>query len=80
MDETEELEIVETAEDEEEKLYFKIILIIVCWLAGFLGIQRFIKKYWKSGLIFLFTGGLLGIGWVVDLIWLILDKDLIFPQ
>ena len=58
----------------------RILMIIVCWIVGFLGIHRFIKKYWKSGLIFLFTGGLLGIGWAVDLIWLILEKVLIFPQ
>ncbi|MHA1307225.1 MAG: hypothetical protein ACTSQN_08040 [Candidatus Heimdallarchaeota archaeon] len=29
-------------------------------------------------LIFLFTGGLLGVGWAVDLIWL--EKDLILAQ
>ena len=58
----------------------RIVLVIVCWLVGFLGIHRFIKKYWISGLIFVFTGGILGIGWAIDLIWLILEKEFIFPK
>ncbi|MHA1922195.1 MAG: NINE protein [Candidatus Heimdallarchaeota archaeon] len=80
MEKSEELEEPEELEESEELIFVRVIMIIVCWAAGFLGIHRFIKKYWKSGLIFLFTGGLLGVGWAVDLIWLILDKPLIFAQ
>jgi len=58
----------------------RIILIVVCWLFGFLGIQRFIKKYWISGLIWVFTLGLLGVGWILDLIWLILEKPFFFAK
>ncbi|NHJ31673.1 MAG: NINE protein [Asgard group archaeon] len=55
-------------------------MILVCWFLGYLGIHRFLKKYWLSGFIWLCTGGLFGIGWIIDLIWIILDKPLIFAQ
>ncbi|MHA1124789.1 MAG: NINE protein [Candidatus Heimdallarchaeota archaeon] len=58
----------------------KLLDIIICFFLGVLGIHRFLKGYWISGLVFLFTGGLLGIGWLIDLIWLILDKPLEFPK
>ncbi|MHA1188421.1 MAG: NINE protein [Candidatus Heimdallarchaeota archaeon] len=77
LEETEELEEIDDSDELEES---EELIFVRCWAAGFLGIHRFIKKYWKSGLIFLFTGGLLGVGWAVDLIWLILNKPLIFAQ
>ena len=58
----------------------KIVMILVCFFLGYLGIHRFLKKYWLSGLIWLCTGGLFGIGWIIDLIWIILDKQMIFAQ
>jgi len=58
----------------------KIVMILVCWFLGYLGIHRFLKKYWLSGIIWLCTAGLFGIGWIIDLIWIILDKQLIFAQ
>jgi len=33
---------------------------------GLLGIHRFYIGRWISGLIWMFTGGLFGIGWLVD--------------
>ena len=39
----------------------------ILWVFGFLGAHRFYfgRKY--TGLLYLFTGGLFGIGWLVDL-------------
>ena len=31
-------------------------------------------------IVLLFTGGLIGVGWIIDLIWLILEKKLIFAK
>jgi TM2 domain-containing membrane protein YozV len=58
----------------------KIVMILVCFFLGYLGIHRFLKKYWLSGIIWLCTAGLAGIGVIIDLIWIILDKQLIFAQ
>ncbi|MHA1922192.1 MAG: NINE protein [Candidatus Heimdallarchaeota archaeon] len=58
----------------------KIVMLLVCFFLGVLGIHRFLKKYWLSGLIWLCTGGLLTIGMWIDLIWILLDKPLIFAQ
>lgn len=41
--------------------------IIVLFL-GILGIHKFIEGNTKLGIIYLFTGGLFGIGWIIDII------------
>lgn len=46
----------------------KTALLIVCILFGYLGIHRFCTGKVKSGLLYLFTGGIGGIGWIVDII------------
>jgi len=42
----------------------------VCWILltflGFLGIHRFYMGKWGTGLLYLFTLGLFGIGWLYD--------------
>ncbi len=58
----------------------KIVMILVTWFLGYLGIHRFLKSYWLSGFIWLCTGGLFGIGWIIDLIFIIIDKPLFFAQ
>ncbi len=58
----------------------KLVMILVTFFLGYLGIHRFLKSYWLSGLIWLCTGGLFGIGWIIDLIFIILDKPLFFAK
>lgn len=42
------------------------VLWLLCFL-GFFGIHRFYSGRWVTGLIWLFTGGLLLIGQIIDL-------------
>ena len=39
---------------------------LLCLFTGFLGIHRFIDREYRIGFLYLFTGGLFGIGWLYD--------------
>ena len=49
----------------KNKVLIKLIVII---FVGYLGIHKFIEKNTKMGWIYLFTCGLFGIGWFVDIV------------
>ena len=51
----------------------KWISFFLCLFLGYLGIHKFYEERILWGVIYLLTGGLFGIGWVVDAI-LILFK------
>lgn len=42
----------------------------VLWLFGFLGAHRFYYGKRLTGILWMFTGGLLGVGWLFDLLWM----------
>jgi hypothetical protein len=44
------------------------------------GIYRFYKGHILSGIVWLLTGGLFTIGWLVDWIWVLLGKKLFWPK
>ncbi len=46
-----------------------LIAIFLGWLGGY----RFYKKQWLLGFIYLFTCGIAGIGWIIDIITAISD-------
>lgn len=52
----------------------KTIALILCVLLGYLGIHRFYVGKTKSGVVYLLTVGLCGIGWIVDIILICTDK------
>lgn len=43
-------------------------LAIVCFFLGALGVHQFMLGNTGKGLLYLFTGGLCGIGWLIDII------------
>ncbi len=52
----------------------KTTALILCIFLGYLGIHRFYTGKIKSGVLYLLTGGLCGIGWIVDIILICTDK------
>ncbi len=48
----------------------RLILLIVCFFFGTLGIHRLVVGKIGTGLLYLCTIGLFGIGWLVDMILL----------
>jgi len=49
----------------------RLVAFLLCWFLGYLGIHRFYVGKTGTGILWLFTGGLFGIGWVVDFIVII---------
>jgi hypothetical protein len=43
------------------------VALLLCLFLGVFGVHRFYEGDTKTGLVFLFTGGLFGIGWLIDL-------------
>lgn len=54
--------------EEEKKAQSKIVMAVICWLVGVLGIHRFMLGHTGIGVLMLLTGGVCGILVLVDLI------------
>lgn len=48
-----------------------VVTLILWFFLGYLGIHRFYLGHIGMGLLYLFTGGLCGIGWIIDIILLL---------
>lgn len=46
----------------------RIAALIMCFFGGVIGLHRFYTGKIGTGILYLFTGGLFGIGWLIDLI------------
>lgn len=52
----------------------KTIVLLLAVFFGYIGIHRFYVGKVKSGILYLLTGGIFGIGWLVDIILIATDK------
>lgn len=57
----------------------KWVLFFLCLFLGVLGIHKFYEGRILLGLLYLFTGGLFGIGVVVDLVILFFKPNPYYP-
>jgi TM2 domain-containing membrane protein YozV len=48
--------------------YSRMTTFLLCLLLGFLGVHRFYVGRVGSGVLWLFTGGVLAVGWIYDLV------------
>lgn len=53
----------------------KWVSFLLCLFLGFFGAHKFYEGKIGMGILYLFTGGLLGIGWIVDCIVLLMKPN-----
>ncbi|MBI2892526.1 MAG: TM2 domain-containing protein [Deltaproteobacteria bacterium] len=46
-----------------------IVGYLLWFFFGLIGVHRFYTGRWVTGIVWLLTGGLLGLGWLFDAVW-----------
>ncbi len=57
-----------TQRDEDASVKSRLVALLLCIFLGELGVHRFYIGKIGTGILWLFTFGLFGIGWIVDII------------
>ena len=57
----------------------KWISFFLCLVLGYLGIHKFYEERILLGIVYLYTGGLFGVGVIVDLIILLFKPNPYYP-
>ena len=52
----------------------KWVTLLLAIFLGYLGVHRFYVGKWKSGLLWLLTGGFCGLGWGIDMVLILLGR------
>ena len=55
---------------DSEQIPHSVPVAYLMWIFGFMGAHRFYLGKPKTGTLWFFTGGLLGIGWIVDIFFI----------
>ena len=58
-----------------EKTHNKWIALMLCFFGGVFGLHRFYEGKIATGILWLFTAGFFGIGWIVDLILIVMKPE-----
>lgn len=53
----------------------KWVAFLLCLFAGFFGVHKFYEEKVGIGIVYFFTAGLFGIGWIIDCIALLLKPN-----
>lgn len=53
----------------------KVVALTLCILFGYFGAHKFYEGKTKTGILYIFTIGLFGIGWIVDIIALAMKSN-----
>lgn len=52
----------------------RMVDLLLCWFLGVIGAHRFYEGKIGTGILWLCSGGLFGIGWLVDLILILAGR------
>ena len=58
----------------------KWVAFCLCLFLGFFGAHKFYEGKAGMGILYLFTGGLFGIGWIIDLVSLLAKPNPYYPK